>query len=217
MKKHILPIILYVLGGLVVVGLTAPLYSENHMIRSIIDSKNAESARIDIYNYGNKNNKVEVVSVSSEDIKYSYPTWCQKNNGQCALIQTSNLDNNAANIKLKAKNSGELVIRLLGPDARYENDRYPVFIDYSNLVVNGQTIFADTQDVFYTSPYEYKLNVKNGETVDISVNIERHGFGLSDLQYYNINYITVLSIIAVYALIIVAIELYRKKRANKKA
>ena len=45
MKKHILPIILYVLGGLVVVGLTAPLYSENHMIRSIIDSKNAESAR----------------------------------------------------------------------------------------------------------------------------------------------------------------------------
>lgn len=217
MKKRILSIILYVLGGIVILGITAPWYSENHMLRSIAASRNADSARIDIYNYGTKNNAVEIVSVSSEDIKYSFPSWCKKTNGQCALIQTSNLDNNSANIKLKAKNSGELVIRLLGPDARYENDRYPVFVDYTNLVVNGQTVFADTQDVFYTNPYEYKLNVKNGETVDISVNIEKHGFGFSDLKYYNINYVKVLSIIVVYALIIVAIELYRRKRANKKA
>ncbi len=214
MKKTILKTLLYVFVGLIVVVATAPLYSENNMLRSISSSIKNGNARIDIYNTGTQDNQVEIIEVSNEAIKSSYPQWCKTKTGQCSVVTVNSFDE-PINFKIKAKKAGTVKIILMGPDVTHNNKRYPVIVDYADLVVNGENVFSETTSVFHDNPYRYTMAVKDGDTIEVSVNADNHFFGFSDLKYFNVNYVKLSSIVVTYIIIIGIIALYRKKKAKK--
>ena len=132
---------------------------------------NCDYARIDIKNAGNSNNALVFESVSDERIKITSPAWYGKN-GQGYV-----LDSNAGSlqISLRIVGDGRFRINLRGRDVRYTGDhRLPVWINYTYLKIDKQCIFQESQKVCHDAPYQYDVEVKDGQRIKISVAWERN-------------------------------------------
>ena len=71
------------------------------------------TSRIAIKNYGNKNNSIEIIDTSDLSAEISFPEWIKDNNGNGAIIHSSNL---VIDLKIKCINDGTLNITLITLD-----------------------------------------------------------------------------------------------------
>lgn len=130
--------------------------------------KKFNTARLDIKNFGNETNDIEIISISDELSTIIVPQWFSDENGTGHLIESYS---NNLKIKFKCINEGELKILLRSKYILDKNrNNLPIYIDYTNFKVNGEDIFEKNNVVHCLRPYTYKKHVKDNEIVTITVN-----------------------------------------------
>ena len=129
------------------------------------------TARIDFKNFGTEENNLEILECSDLSSEIFAAPWLNDDEGVGWVI---NSRKGSIDLKIKCINDGQLQILLRGIDFRDRNhDRVPVFIDYTNLTINGICIFDSRISVHHDNSYKYlKKDVKDGEIFDIHIEWE---------------------------------------------
>lgn len=123
------------------------------------------TARIDVKNFGTDENGVVVTKISDINAKIQKPIWFKNAQGQGCVIQSTK---GVIEIEITCVGSGELTIWLRGMDCRNENKiRFPVWINYTCLLVNDMNILNAPKLVWHDRPFVYKLHVTDMEIIKI--------------------------------------------------
>ena len=126
------------------------------------------TGRIDIKNAGIKSNTVELVEVSDRDAFHYYPSWFDNLQGEGkGLVVESH--KNFLDLTVKCIGNGELYLTLRGKDFRVNNQRVPIYINYTKFKVNGIDILNEDLLIWHDKSYTFKLLVKNNDYVNISL------------------------------------------------
>ena len=125
------------------------------------------TARIDIKNFGNEENEVKIINCSDLSAWINYPAWFTNAQGKGVVIQSSE---GKMELKIACIGKGELKITLRGIDYRDENrERIPIWINYTNLLVNDERILNRSKLVWHGKPFVYKLPVTDSEIITINI------------------------------------------------
>lgn len=123
------------------------------------------TARIDIKFMSTEGN-FQVVSISDDKADIRKPAWLQKNGiGYQIQSYTGKME-----LVAKATADGQIQLNLKGmnvPDPENKSKRLPYWIDYTNLTINGQTIFDTLTPAWHDKSYNYTLDVKADEEITI--------------------------------------------------
>jgi len=127
------------------------------------------TARLDIKNVGNSENSIEIIQVSDHSANYEFPSWFTDKKGSGLTLESSKGE---LNLKIKCVKDGELNLNLLSMNYKINNKRIPIYINYTDLKINDETIFESNKVVSHDSKYKYTKKVENGEIIDIYVKWE---------------------------------------------
>ena len=134
---------------------------------SVRDSLKNDRFRIDIHG-NNDTNNIKVLSVDS-GVVVDYPSWCK----ECVVLSGA-LGQNT--VKVQSAKDSSWSIDLKGKDYKKHGKRTPVYVGYSDFVVDGHSVKDSTEVVWHDKPYRHKKKVDNGQIVEFSVRSERPVF-----------------------------------------
>lgn len=126
------------------------------------------TARIDIKNYGNSENDIEIIENSDINSDMLRPGWFKDNAGNGTQIQSIN---GSINLKIKCINDGKLNITLKGIFYKndYTNNLLPILINYEKFIIDNTPIIEKPIIVWHDEPFIYEVDVKNNEIKDIFI------------------------------------------------
>ena len=179
---------------ILIVGLFEPFYFSSNTFKSIWRTSFNTEARIDIENRGtSSNNTIQILS----PIKYEKPNWCKNDKGSCVVInEVVTTKWHTYKIKFQVIKDGKISIILRGPDKRDKNNlKYPIIVNYNNLIMNNSHIFDNEIKIWHDKPYKYIFSAQNGDIIEFQITTKKHVFQLSDLKdIYHFNTMIFLSI-----------------------
>lgn len=123
------------------------------------------TARFDIQNQGDKDNSLEFISSSDTNVKYDSPSWFEQPNGKGIFIQSiaTSID-----FEIKCKKSGILKLWVKGVDIRdKEGTRFPVWINYTSVTVDGESIIDEPKLVCHDKPLIFSKDVSDNQIIKI--------------------------------------------------
>lgn len=124
-------------------------------------------ARVDLKNFGDENNSVEILSISDMHSKVIRPEWFKNEEGSGLNITSIT---GYLNIKVRCIQEGDFYVFLRSMDFRdADRKRLTIYIIYEYLKVNDQNIFETDTTVSHDKPYIFKKSVHDGEIVDIKI------------------------------------------------
>lgn len=127
------------------------------------------TARLDIKNEGTSENSVEIIDISDKKSNYEFPSWFSDEKGSGLTLESSK---GALRLQLKCIQEGTLHLNLLSMNYKINEKRIPIYINYTNLIINKETIFKSNKVASHDNKYEYIKKVENGEILDIYVSWE---------------------------------------------
>ena len=108
--------------------------------------------RIDIVGE-NGNNSIEI-SPSVTDLYFKIPSWCKDCwYGRGDLIGGKK----DVTVKFKVTKNDTVTIMLRGEHLKQDDKKIPLFIDYSDFIVNRKPVFSDKTSVWHDASYKYKI------------------------------------------------------------
>ena len=129
----------------------------------------SNTARLDIkMTPETANGDFQIVSISDNKASVNKPAWAQ-NNGIGYAIQSCD---GKLEFVVKGTESGRFNLNLRGlwvPQPDNKSKHIPYWIDYTKLIVNGETIFDTVTPAWFDKPYSYKLDAKADEEIKIQV------------------------------------------------
>ena len=132
-------------------------------------------ARIDIKNYGDKNNALQIKAAGRV---YS-PSWAQNDQGQGQVVEFSDKHQR---ITLKAVQKGRLSFSFKGQDKRFEKARIPLWIDYKSIKIDGREILSAPIGTWHDKPFRYEMPVQDGQVVSVEIVQQYHQYAKEDVQ-----------------------------------
>ena len=138
------------------------------------------TARIDIKNQRGEGNDL-VVKASDPKCTIGKPAWFNRE-GVGYLLQSTK---GQIDIDLTCVRDGDLNVFLRGLDMHEANDnkkRIPVWIDYTKMTVNGETVFDTVQPICHDKPYRYTKKVVDGEKLTLHLEWKRHDYEKSEFD-----------------------------------
>lgn len=123
------------------------------------------NCRVDLKNMGNETNRIEILE--KDDVcSVVFPRWFKNKEGEgCNIFSSEKIK-----LKIKCINDGKLRFNLLGADYRFlDNRRIPIYICYTKFKINDEIIFSKDILVSHDNLYEYNMNCKNDEILDIEI------------------------------------------------
>ncbi|MBQ6219897.1 MAG: hypothetical protein IJJ47_09210 [Methanosphaera sp.] len=123
--------------------------------------------RMDIKNYGKKDNSLVIESSSDDNLLIEQPKWNTNELGKGLMLHSLS---NKLKIKIKCINRGTFKLFLRSRDYIKNGKRIPIFINLSKIVVNDKKILNKSEVINYDSPYFFEKNVENNEIVEIEIN-----------------------------------------------
>lgn len=123
-------------------------------------------ARIDLKNFGDSNNSIEIISSSDKLITSFKPEWFCNDEGIGIVNQSSA---GVLDLKIKCINDGLLRIALRGIFKEGPNGTIPIYIDFTKLKIDNKTIFNGHNIVWHDEPYIFEKKVKNSDVINIHV------------------------------------------------
>ncbi len=132
--------------------------------------------RIDIKNFGNEKS---VVEITAQNCKINAPAWLNNTQGQGQVVESSK---KLQNITIKAIQDGKLVLSFKGQDKRFEGTRFPVWIDYKSIKIDGKEILSAPVATWHDKPYRYEMPVKDGQVINVEVVQQYHQYGKDELK-----------------------------------
>ena len=125
------------------------------------------TARIDIKNFGVNTNNIKILDIDDSNSEIFRPRWFNNHLGEGIQIHSSK---GVLDLKIKCINHGDLKIILRGMDVRDRNDnRFPVYIDYTNFSVNDEEIINGNELTCHDYPYSFSMLVRDSEIIDIHI------------------------------------------------
>ena len=131
---------------------------------------------VNIINLSKINNSVEIVKTNCEATK---PTWLHFPNGNGAFI-TSNQAKQYAIIKVNG--GGTLLFAFKGRYHVVDSKRYPLWIDYKSIKIDGKEILSAPVATWHDKPFKYEMSVKDGQVVKIAFEQQPHQYAKSELK-----------------------------------
>ena len=138
--------------------------------------KQLSSFRLDTKNFGTADNALAVIAPKT---KVSIPAWFANAQGKGSMIEGAELKQS---ISLKAIKSGKLQLTFKGPDRRANNVRYPLYIDYKSIKIDGKEILSSPVATWHDKPFKYEMPVKDGQVVKIAFEQRPHQYAKSELK-----------------------------------
>lgn len=122
------------------------------------------TARIDI-KLQSTTGDLKIYSLSDKSATLEKPSWFQKRGvGYMINSYVGELDFIA-----KATVDGRVDLSLRSMDIRSAKKRIPYWIDYTKLTINGSVIFDNVTPTWCEEPYNYNIEVKADEEINIQV------------------------------------------------
>ena len=121
--------------------------------------------RIDV-RYADKPGNIDI----NGDVNVSRPGWM---NG-CGVVVS--ISNQKQHFDIKSGQDGKMILSFMGLDYRYQNKRFPVYITYKSIKIDGLDILKKPVYTWHDKPFRYELNVKNGQTVKIDIVTSDSGY-----------------------------------------
>ena len=154
------------------------LRQKNDEIKDQLDAKNVElfkmrnelsmyiTARIDLVNWGDHVG-IELLEISDDNYSLFDTSWLDENEATGIVIESTE---KYLELKIKCIGDGLLKIYLRSKDVRDKNDkRFPLFIDYKELIVNDSKIFSKNTLITHDYPHIYEKKVKHDEIITVKV------------------------------------------------
>lgn len=137
----------------------------------LLKLKKYVTGRIDIQNYGNNNNNIEIVECSDSDVIKRTVSIQNKNQGTGFILQSVK---GQLSLKIKCIGNGTLNLRLRGVDYKYKTEIYknriPVYVDFTELNINNDKLIKSPGKLIsHDSPFYYTKEVKDGEMLSIDL------------------------------------------------
>ena len=125
--------------------------------------------RVDI-RYIGKTGDIDV----NGNVNVSRPDWM---NGDGVIVSCAN---QKQHFDIQTSQDGKLMFYFRGHDYRYEGKRFPVYITYKSIKIDGVEILEKPFNAWHDKSFKYELNVRNGQ--NISIDIETTDSGYTDLE-----------------------------------
>ena len=143
------------------------LKSERDKLRYKNDKLQAyKSARIDIKNFGDRNNGIEILENSDHESKVMVQEWVNNDEGSGYVIES---DEGHIDLKIKAIQEGKLKIWIKGKDIRENNDRIKIPVDYTSISVDGYEYVNGHMVVWHDKPFIINKTVKDSQIIEINI------------------------------------------------
>ena len=133
-------------------------------------------ARIDIKNIGTEGN---AVVVETQDGTVATPGWFRNAQGAGAVLLNSAVK---GKLKILIIRAGKLTISFMGPDRRFEGERFPAWIDYKAIKINGEEILSSSVETWHDKPLRYEMPVKDGQNVWVEYEQQPHLYSRKELK-----------------------------------
>lgn len=133
------------------------------------------NSRIDIKNFGNANNAVEITTLA----KISAPAWFANTQGQGQVVESSK---KIQNITIRAVQDGKLILSFKGQDKRYNGTRFQLWVDYKSIKIDGKEILSAPVETWHDKPFRYEMPVKDGQVVKVEVVQQYHQYSKDELK-----------------------------------
>lgn len=137
--------------------------------------KQLSNTRIDIKNFGNKNNAVEITASA----KVSQPDWFSNAQG---IGQVVSANNKIQNITIKAIQDGKLRLDFKGTYKNIEGKNYPVWADYKSIKIDGKEVLSVPIATWHDKPFRYEMPVKDGQIVKVDIVQQYHLYSKDELK-----------------------------------
>ena len=132
--------------------------------------------RIDIKNFGVKENKV---SIQAENSTITAPVWLRNAQGEgCCLTSYES----RGQIKIRIIKDGRLELKFMGPDKRFEGVRFPVWSDYKSIKIDGVEVLSSPVAVWHDESWLYKMSAKDGQKILVEYERQAHPYSREDLK-----------------------------------
>lgn len=144
------------------INLTSEYYDDNaEFLRKYSES------RIDIKNAGNESNDVILLECDDVVCTSSKPSWLSDEEG-AGMVLNSIKGN--MNFTFQCVGDGLLTLGFKGLDYRDKKDnRIPIFIDYSEIIVDGVNYVHGSRVTWHDSPLIVEKEVQDGQIIDVRV------------------------------------------------
>lgn len=124
-------------------------------------------ARIDLKNSGSVQNKLEILENTDINANQTKPGWFKGDDGEGVIIESIK---GSLDLKIKCISKGIFNLWLRGSDVRDRNNkRFPVFIDFTNLMINNDEIISNNTLVTHDNSFKYSKNVEDSEIINLHI------------------------------------------------
>ena len=138
--------------------------------------KQLSQMRIDIKNFGTKENKV---SIQAHNNTITAPGWFKNAQGEGCILAGYE---NRGQVKIRAIKDGRLELKFMGPDKRFENERFPVWSDYKSIKIDGREVLSSPVAVWHDEAWFYKMPVKDGQEILVEYERQTHPYSREHLK-----------------------------------
>lgn len=134
-----------------------------------------KSIRIDIKNFGNAENGTDIATAA----KVSHPAWFANEQGQGCVAESCG---NTEKLAITCRGAGKLRLEFRGSDKRFDGTRFPLWIDYKSIKINGKEQLTAPVATWHDKPYRFEMPVKDGQVVTVEVVQQYHQYAKDELQ-----------------------------------
>ena len=143
---------------------------ERHILKQLSEM------RIDIKNFGTKENKV---AIQAQNSTISAPGWFKNAQGEgCSLAGCEE----RGRIKIRTIKDGRLELKFMGPDKRFKGTRFPVWSDYKSIKIDGTEVLSSPVAVWHDKAWFYKVPVKDWQEILVEYERQAHPYSREDLK-----------------------------------
>jgi len=144
--------------------------------RLIANEKVLHTFRIDMKNYGTRNNSIEI---RAKDVLVTKTKWNTDEKGIGIMIQGHLM---RQNIHIKIIGNGVLKFSFRGPDKRCNGKRYPVYIDYKSIKIDDKELLSMPITTWHDKASAYEMNVTDGKEILLSIEQRYHNYSSNELK-----------------------------------
>ena len=134
-----------------------------------------KSMRIDIKNFGKAENGTDIATAA----KVSRPAWFANEQGQGCVAESCG---NTEKLSITCRGAGKLRLEFRGSDKRFDGTRFPLWIDYKSIKINGKEQLTAPVATWHDKPYRFEMPVKDGQVVTVEVVQQYHQYAKDELK-----------------------------------
>ena len=126
-------------------------------------------SRIDMYLDGNGTIKDKLRIIAIDDyVQIGKLPWMKDPDSSLSIKNK----NGFIDFKVLCLDSGDLTFRLRSILFKVNNQKVPIFINYTSFIVNGREFLSENKFVDHDHPIIYDKKVEFGEVVDVHIEWE---------------------------------------------